>query len=180
MIEITYFVHGTTLDNLEKKATGWLPGELSDKGVQQAINLSKEIKDKYFDVVICSDLKRAIESSKLNFYNRDIEIIRDMRLRECNYGELNGKDNSLVVYADHIEVPFKDGECMLDVQNRVESFIKYLKLSFNNKKVAIVAHKAPQLALEVLINKKTWEEAISTDWRLTGDWQPGWTYIIND
>lgn len=180
MIEITYFVHGTTLDNLEKKATGWLPGELSEKGIQQAINLSKVIKDKYFDVVICSDLKRAVESAKLDFYNRDIEIIRDMRLRECNYGELDGKDSSLVVYADHIEKPFKNGESMLDVEERIKSFIEYLKLNYNNKKVAIVAHKAPQLAFEVLTKNKTWQEAISTDWRLTGDWQPGWTYIIED
>ena len=180
MIEITYFVHGTTLDNLEKKATGWLPGELSEKGIQQAINLSKVIKDKYFDVVICSDLKRAVESAKLDFYNRDIEILRDMRLRECNYGELDGKDSSLVVYQNHIEVPFEKGESMIDVENRIKSFINYLKQNFNNKKVAIVAHKAPQLAFEVLTKNKSWQEAISSDWRLTGAWQPGWTYIIND
>ena len=157
-----------------------MPGELSEKGIQQAINLSKVIKDKYFDIVICSDLKRAVESAKLDFYNRDIEIIRDMRLRECNYGELDGKDSSLVVYADHIENPFKNGESMLDVEERIKSFIEYLKLNYNNKKVAIVAHKAPQLAFEVLTKNKTWQEAISTDWRLTGDWQPGWTYIIED
>ena len=32
MIKIKYFVHGTTTDNLEKKATWLLSGELSDKG----------------------------------------------------------------------------------------------------------------------------------------------------
>ena len=47
MIEITYFVHGTTLDNLEKKATGSLSGELSEKGVQQAINLFQTTSPSY-------------------------------------------------------------------------------------------------------------------------------------
>ena len=51
MVTITYFVHGTTTDNLTKLSTGWNPGELSDKGIQQGIELSKTIKDKYFDVV---------------------------------------------------------------------------------------------------------------------------------
>ena len=72
MIEITYFVHGTTYDNEAKKASGWLPGELSEKGVNQAIELAKIIKDVHFDLVISSDLNRAIQSSKLDFYNRDI------------------------------------------------------------------------------------------------------------
>lgn len=180
MVEITYFVHGTTLDNLEKKSTGWLPGELSEKGIQQALNLASIIKDEYFDIVFCSDLKRAVDSAKLDFNNRDIEIIKDMRLRECNYGELDGKDNKLVVYADHIEKPFENGESMLDVEKRIKSFIEFLKENYDNKKVAIVAHKAPQLAFEVLTNNKTWQQAIESDWRLTGDWQPGWKYIIKD
>ena len=43
-----------------------------------------------------------------------------------------------------------------------------------------MAHKAPQLAIEVLINGKTWENAIETDWRKTNDWKPGWNYILED
>lgn len=35
--KITYFVHGTTTDNEQDLATGWLPGELSGKGIEQAI-----------------------------------------------------------------------------------------------------------------------------------------------
>ena len=35
-VKITYFVHGTTTDNLEHKSTGWLPGELTQKGKDQS------------------------------------------------------------------------------------------------------------------------------------------------
>lgn len=178
MIEITYFVHGTTTDNLAKKATGWLPGELSEKGVQQAIALANIIKDDYFDVVFCSDLKRAIESAKLDFYNRDIEIIRDERLRECNYGDLDGKDSSLVDYSKHITNSFPNGESLLDVEKRMRSFVAYLKENYDNKKIALVCHRAPQLAFDVITNNMTWEQALANDWRNEHNWQPGWKYII--
>ena len=29
-VKIIYYVHGTTTDNLEKRATGWNPGILSE------------------------------------------------------------------------------------------------------------------------------------------------------
>ena len=52
MIEITYFVHGTTEYNSNKKSTWWLPGELTEKGIQQAIALAHTIKDEYFYITI--------------------------------------------------------------------------------------------------------------------------------
>jgi len=41
-----------------------------------------------------------------------------------------------------------------------------------------VAHKAPQLALDVLLRNKTWEQAFTEDWRKKKAWQPGWEYVI--
>ena len=41
MIEIKYFVHGTTTDNSSKLATGRLDGELSEKGIMQSIELAQ-------------------------------------------------------------------------------------------------------------------------------------------
>lgn len=178
MIEITYFVHGTTTDNSEKKATGWLPGELTDKGIAQSLELASIIKNQDYDIVFCSDLKRAVESAKLNFSNREITIKCDERLRECNYGDLNGKSSSLVNYGSHITEKFTSGECLVDVENRMRDFLRFLKENYDNKKVAIVAHRAPQLALDVILNGKTWQQAINDDWRVTKSWQPGWKYIV--
>jgi len=178
MVEIKYFVHGTTTDNLEKKATGWFPGELSQKGIEQAKALSEIIKDEYFDIVISSDLKRAIDSAHIDFSGRDIEILNDARLREGNYGDYNGKDSKLVDYNTHISEAFPNGESLLDVEKRMRSFVSYLKENYDNKKVAIVAHRAPQLALEVILNNMSWEDALKNDWRNTKAWQPGWIYII--
>ena len=86
----TYFVHGTTTDNEAGLATGWLPGELSALGIKQAQELGALVAHKKFDVVFCSDLKRAVDSAQFGFADKYI-IIPDARLRECNYGDFNGK-----------------------------------------------------------------------------------------
>lgn len=176
--KIIYFVHGTTTDNAEKLCSGWKEAMLNNLGQEQAKNLGKVIKEKgiKFDVMITSDLQRAIDSSNIAF--PEYEHIRDARLRECNYGDLDGKHKSLVIYSDHIEEPFPNGESLKDVEKRMTELIKYIKENYSGKTIGIVAHRAPQLALEVLTKNISWEEAIASDWRNTGDWQPGWEYII--
>ena len=178
-VKITYFVHGTTTDNIEHKSTGWMPGVLSQKGIDQSILLKDQVDINQFDLVICSDLQRAIDSAKYTFEGVK-EIISDARIRECNYGDFNGEDSSLVVYEDHIEDNFPNGECLLDVEKRVRDFANYLLENYDGKHIAIVAHRAPQLAFEVITKGKTWEEALADDWRKTKAWQPGWEYIINN
>ena len=179
MVKIIYFVHGTTTDNLEHKSTGWIPGELSEKGIQQSIDLKEQINLDEIDLVISSDLKRAIDSADYTFKGIK-EILHDERIRECNYGDFNGEDTSLVKYEEHINNSFPNGESLKDVENRVKDFCNYLIENYNGKTVALVAHKAPQLALEVITKKISWEDAIEKDWRKTKAWQPGWIYEIGE
>lgn len=178
MVEIVYFVHGTTTDNLEKKSTGWLPGVLSEKGVEQSKNLHELIKNEHFDIVFCSDLQRAIDSANINFARMGVEIIQDSRIRECNYGDLDGKDSSLVKYGEHVTEKFPNGEALVDVEKRMRDFVDFLKKNYDGKRVAMVCHRAPQLALDVITNGMTWSQALENDWRLTHSWQPGWKYEI--
>ena len=176
-VKMIYFVHGTTTDNIEHKSTGWLHGELSEKGIEQSIKLKEQINLNEIDLVISSDLKRAIDSAE-NIFKESKEIIRDKRIRECNYGDLNGKDSSLVKYEEHIDIKFPNGESLKEVEERVRDFCNYLLENYDGKTVAVVAHKAPQLALEVITKNISWEEAIDKDWRKTKSWQPGWEYEI--
>ena len=176
-VKIVYFVHGTTTDNAEHKATGWLPGVLTEKGIQQSKDLEKQINIDEIDLVISSDLQRAIDSANYTFGGKK-EILHDKRIRECNYGKLCGAEATLVKYEDHIIERFPDGESLKDVEKRIRDFCEYLKENYDGKTVALVAHKAPQLAFEVITNNITWEEAIAQDWRKTKAWQPGWIYII--
>ena len=79
---------------------------------------------------------------------------------------------------DYIDAPFPRGESYKDVEKRMAGFLADLKQNYDGKHVAIVAHQAPQLALDVLLMGKTWQQAITEDWRKTKAWQPGWEYRV--
>lgn len=180
-VRITYFVHGTTADNEQHISSGWKDVDLSDLGIKQSKDLRDLTEDHAFDVVFCSDLKRAHDSAKLAWENV-YTIIPDARLRECNYGSLNGASSDIVepMQEDEcIEKPFPGGESYEDVKNRIVDFLNFLKKNYDGKSIAIVAHKAPQLALDVLLRGKTWKQALAEDWRKTKAWKPGWEYTLS-
>lgn len=176
-VKITYFVHGTTTDNEKELASGWNPGELSKSGITQAEELGRLVVREKFDAVFCSDLKRAYDSARLAFGDK-YEIIPDARLRECNYGDFNGRPEKEFVKEEYIINPFPHGESYKDVEKRVTKFLEFIRSNFPNQRIAIMAHQAPQLALEVLVNGKTWDQAFAQDWRKTKAWQPGWVYRV--
>ncbi|MBQ8132750.1 MAG: histidine phosphatase family protein [Bacilli bacterium] len=173
--KIIYYVHGTTYDNASKRCSGWKQVELNDLGKEQAQNLGKNTPYK-FDVLFSSDLIRAIDSANIAF--PDVEKHQDKRLRECNYGDFDGEDKKLVVYEEHVDEPFPNGESLKDVEARIREFLKEVTEKYKGKTIGIMAHRAPQLAIEVITKHISWEEANASDWRKTGDWQPGWEYTV--
>jgi len=179
-VKITYFVHGTTTDNEKGISSGWFDVGLSKKGVDQSIALKDQTKKMKFDVVFCSDLQRARTSAELT-WKGIYPIISDARLRECNYGDFNAKPSSIVepMQEKNTINRFPNGESYEDVKARIADFLEMLKRDYHGRNVAIVAHKAPQLALDVLINGWNWDEAFAKDWRKTHAWKPGWSYLLN-
>lgn len=87
--------HGQSEWNLDNKFTGWVDVDLSEKGVNEAKNAGKELKEKglSFDVAYTSYLKRAIKT--LNFVLEEIgelhiPVKKSWRLNERHYGALQG------------------------------------------------------------------------------------------
>lgn len=175
MTKITYFVHGTTEDNKKHLASGQADIELAEEGIEQS-KLLKDQRPDAFDVVFTSDLKRSIDSAKLAFEGR-CPIIQDKRLAECDYGELTQKEKDWDI-ANYIETKYPNGESYKDVEKRIASFLEFLKENYEGKHIAIVAHQAPQLAIEVITKNKTWKQAIEEDWRKIKAWKPGWEYNV--
>lgn len=178
-VNITYFVHGTTTDNEAEISSGWKDTPLSELGIKQAKELKEKVKDVHFDGIFCSDLKRAIDSAHI-LWGDTYKIIEDSRLREANYGDYNGKPSAEVepLQEKAITEPMPNGESYEMVKDRIADFLSDLKKNYDNKHIAIVAHKEPQLSLDVLSKGKTWEQAFAEDWRKTKSWQPGWEYVI--
>ncbi len=179
-VKIIYFVHGTTTDNEKSLSSGWNDVELSGLGKKQSEELRDKTGQHRFDIVYTSDLSRAYDSAKIT-WGDTYEIVQDSRLRECDYGDLNGKNYDIVepLQEKSIDIPMPNGESYEQVKQRTAEFLAELKRNHDGQTVAIVAHKAPQLALDVLLRDMTWEEAFANDWRKTKRWQPGWEYILN-
>lgn len=176
--KITYFVHSTTVDNEAHLATGWNDAPLSEKGRRQALEL-RDLVTERFDVVFSSDLLRARETATVVF--APLPVRTDRRLREINYGRLNGSPSGAVKrnLVQYVAAPFPDGESYSDVAERICDFLRDLTSGCDGK-IALVAHQAPQLALDVLLNGKTWEQAFRDDWRNSGAWKPGWFFELPD
>ena len=61
-IELVFETHSTTVDNEQGRATGWLPGQLSERGRAQARQLGRRRTGDGITAVFCSDLARATTS----------------------------------------------------------------------------------------------------------------------
>lgn len=175
-ITISYFVHGATNDNENNIISGWSDIGLSELGIRQAEELRDLIADKQYDLIYCSDLRRAVETTKIAFSSRD--VIKDIRLREIDFGKLTKCSTELLVNHRNIFKSFPGGESYKDVEIRLNNFINYLKNNYYNKNIAVLSHWVPQLAFEVLVNELSWDDAFSYDWRLYGAWRPGWIYKL--
>jgi 2,3-bisphosphoglycerate-dependent phosphoglycerate mutase len=87
--------HGESTWNKENLFTGWTDVDLSKKGVQEATEGGRVLKEQgyIFDIAFTSVLKRAIRTLWIVMDEMDlmwIPVIRDWRLNERHYGALQG------------------------------------------------------------------------------------------
>src|ERR1051326_2472022 len=110
-MQLVYETHSISVDNERGIATGWLPGELSAEGRRLAQELGRRRRDDGIACVFTSDLRRAVETAEIAFAGTEIEIRQDTRLRECNYGELNGAPvQQLDPRSRFVDEPYPGGE----------------------------------------------------------------------
>lgn len=175
MITIVFEPHGTTFDNEQKLPSGHFDVELSPLGIRQSGEMGYRYKDDHFDAIFCSDLQRAYKSAEIGFGTK-WPIVKDARLRECNYGDYTRKPEIWMddEKARRITVPFPNGESYTETTARMKSFLDDLKKNYDGKRVMIIGHRATQYALEHLINGIPLETTIPAPWK----WQPGWVYEL--
>jgi broad specificity phosphatase PhoE len=175
-IEIVFETHSTTIDNEHGIATGWLEGELSSLGRARAQELGARRRDDGLAAVFTSDLRRAVETAEIAFAGSDLPVHEDARLRECNYGELNGRPVAEVdaLRATRIDDPFPAGESYRQVVARVRSFLRDLSPTFDGKRVLLIGHSATRWSLAHLLQG----EPLSSLIEAPPSWQEGWLYAL--
>jgi 2,3-bisphosphoglycerate-dependent phosphoglycerate mutase len=175
-IETVYETHSTTVDNENGTATGWLPGELSTRGRDEAAALGRRRADDGIAAVFCSDLTRAVESAEIAFGASAIPILHDWRLRECDYGQRNGMPAAEVHgrRLDHLDVPYPGGESWRAAAARVGRFLADLPSRWDGRRVAVIGHLATRWGLDHTLNGVPVEDLIAADFA----WQEGWEYRL--
>lgn len=82
--------HGQTEENLMRIFQGHLPGTLTADGIEQAINLGKELKDTHIDCILSSDLKRVTDTVSYAMKDRNLPWEMTKLLREIDWGKWTG------------------------------------------------------------------------------------------
>ena len=86
--------HGQSTWNAENRFTGWVDVDLSEKGVQEAENSGKLLKELNLNYDICftSYLKRAVKTLEivLKVLEKNNKYIKAWELNERHYGALTG------------------------------------------------------------------------------------------
>jgi broad specificity phosphatase PhoE len=173
---LVFETHATSLDNEVGLASGWFDAPLSTTGEAQARTLGARRRHDHLAVVFCSDLSRSFRTAEIAFGDRSIPIVRDARLRECDYGDLTRQPRSEVDQqrARHLVDPFPNGESYQQVMDRVSGWLNEARHHTDAGAVLIIGHRATYYALEHLLNGVTLHEAVTSPWT----WQPGWTYHL--
>jgi alpha-ribazole phosphatase/probable phosphoglycerate mutase len=153
-VEIVYETHALSEDNECGIATGWLPGRLSVRGRRQAQELGERRRHDGLTAVVTSDLYRSLETANIAFQDSDIPVLADWRLRECDYGRLNGASASLVhgeMRLSHLTTPYPGGESWEQAIFRVISVLPEIALRWSGQRVLLIGHKATGWALRYAI-----------------------------
>lgn len=95
MKKLVLLRHGESDWNKENRFTGWTDVDLSDRGVKEAREAGRVLKENgfFFDLAYTSFLKRAIKTLNIALEEMDqlwIPVEKSWRLNEKHYGNLQG------------------------------------------------------------------------------------------
>lgn len=99
MYKIVMIRHGESLWNKENRFTGWTDVDLSEKGIEEANQAGKLLREEgfHFDIAYTSVLTRAIRTLDiiLDVMNlKWIPVIKSWRLNERHYGAFQGMNKA--------------------------------------------------------------------------------------
>ena len=169
--------HSFSEDNERGIATGWLPGRLSERGRSLARELGDRRRDDGIAAVFVSDLRRAVETATIAFEGTRVPVLLDWRLRECDYGELNGTDAAALIgrRTEHLDVPYPGGESWREAVQRVGRFLRDVPSRWDGSRVGVIGHVATRLTFETFLNDVPLEQLVAEEFV----WREGWEYRLD-
>lgn len=163
--------HGESQWNLENKFTGWTDVDLTEKGVNEAKNGGRQLKELgiNFDVAFTSYQKRAIKT--LNYILEEIDqlylpVYKSWRLNERHYGALQGlnKAQTAEKYGDEQVKLWRRSFDVAPPQVELDDEVRYPK--FDRRYKDLTSDECPRgESLELTIKRVLpyWDEVISKE-----------------
>ena len=138
--------------------------KLTEKGIWQAKETGKLLrKFELIDFCFCSPYIRTLQTAEniVSELNKKVEILKDNRLREKEFGRLHGftKNEIKEKYPEEFFDREREGkywyrlprgENYPDVEARIHSFLDKLHRDCNGKTVLVVTHHVPCLMFRAL------------------------------
>jgi broad specificity phosphatase PhoE len=175
-VAVVFETHSLTTDNEAGLATGWLDGQLSERGKVLAAEFGRRRRHDSLAAVFSSDLGRAVQTVQVAFGGSGIPVHLDARLRECDYGAWNGMPVSRLERerARRISQPFPGGESYQQVVDRVAGFLEELAGDWDGARVLLIGHTATRWALDQLLAGADLAMLVVAPF----GWQEGWSYTL--
>ncbi len=128
--------HGETVDNARQIMQGQTQGELNEVGYQQAQQVAERLSAEAIDVVVASDLRRAIQTAEVIAKSHGLPVVTTPLLRERDWGSFTGRfipDLRGETWPDDIE----SEEALL---KRAQEFLQKMTATYEGKRVVAVGH----------------------------------------
>ena len=128
--------HGETVDNARQIMQGQTQGCLNEKGREQARVVAERLATEPVDVIVASDLRRAIQTAEIIAEPHGLPVVTTPLLRERDWGGFTGRfipDLKGEVWPDDIE----SEEALL---SRARTFLIYITATYPGKRVVAVGH----------------------------------------
>lgn len=125
--------HGETIENSQGVFQGQTPGHLSEKGKEEAVSLRPRLAEMTFDIVLCSDLKRCLDTAEIALGGIECTFIKEPLLRERDLGNLAGTPIKGAVLNETVE----SEESMI---KRANAFFDKVRKEYPGKRVLAFSH----------------------------------------
>jgi 2,3-bisphosphoglycerate-dependent phosphoglycerate mutase len=175
MPQLVLIRHGQSEWNLQNRFTGWVDVDLTEKGIAEAQKAGETLKGYSFDAAFTSNLKRAQKTLDIilnSIGQTDIPLIKDERLNERHYGDLQGKnkdemreefgEEQVHVWRRSYDVAPPNGESLKDTRERVLPYYEsdIVPLLKEGKNIIIAAHGNSLRALIMHLEDMSPEEIL--------------------
>lgn len=143
--------HGETFDNASQLMQGQTQGKLNEKGIAQAEDVARHLKDKHIDAIVSSDLHRAVQTAEIIALPHQLHVVTTPLLRERDWGDFTGR-----YIPDLKGLPFPENtETLEQMLTRAARFLDFIRSNYPGQQVLAVGHGIMNKAIQaVLLNKQ--------------------------